>query len=206
MIMATLRQTGLSFFERWPELQGWLKRSELLAQLDLQHQSETDWPAWNETSLLKTLENWLAPMLPAVSSWRDLPRMDLKAALETQLDWSLRQRLDQEAPTHYRAPSGLHHRIDYSERPPKVELKLQELFSLSETPCVGRGRQPIKLHLLSPAGRPLAVTSDLRSFWAEVYPQVKAEMKGRYPKHPWPDDPLKAEPTVLTKRALQRNS
>ena len=112
------------------------------------------------------------------------------------------QRLKQEAPERYQAPSGIWHSIDYEERPPVVELKLQELFSLTETPAIARGRQKLKLHLLSPAGRSLAVTSDLASFWREAYPQVKAEMKGRYPKHPWPEDPISAEPTVLTKRAL----
>lgn len=203
MVLATVRESGLTFFEQWPKVQDWLSRLDLMTALD---GGGTDWPVWSEAALLETLEQWLEPMLPTVKSWRDLPRMDLKAALETQLDWSLRQKLDREAPKYYEAPSGIRHLIDYSERPPRVELKLQELFSLRETPRIGNGRQPIKLHLLSPAGRPLAVTSDLGSFWAEVYPQVKAEMKGRYPKHPWPDDPLTAKPTVLTKRALQRDS
>lgn len=202
LIVVTLRDTGLAFFDQWPRLNAWLNRLTLLRQLEAEALTQNPWPDWSETSLLASLEDWLLPMLPAVQGWGALCALDLRTPLEARLEWSLLQRLKQEAPERYQAPSGIWHSIDYEERPPVVELKLQELFSLTETPAIARGRQKLKLHLLSPAGRSLAVTSDLASFWREAYPQVKAEMKGRYPKHPWPEDPISAEPTVLTKRAL----
>lgn len=209
-VIAAIRRSGLTFFTQWPAVQAWLSRIRLLRELhDATSPSKeaNPWPEWDEQALLASLEEWFLAMLPTVGDWSALKKMDLQAALESQLDWSLLQRLEQEAPTRYRAPSGLSHDIDYSQRPPVVELKLQELFSLTETPSIARGQQRLKLQLLSPAGRPIAVTSDLAHFWQHGYPMVKAEMKGRYPKHPWPDDPATAEPTVLTKRAMAaRNS
>ncbi len=203
-ITQTIRDTGLAFFQQWPSLQNWLNRISLLRALEADEAGKTLWPNWDEERLLASLEQWLLPMLPSVRDWSAIPSLDLKTALETQLDWALLQRLEQEAPSRYQAPSGLWHDIDYSQSPPLVELKLQELFSLTETPSIARGRQRLKFHLLSPAGRPLAVSSDLAHFWQHGYPQVKAEMKGRYPKHPWPDDPSTAQATVLTKNALAK--
>jgi ATP-dependent helicase HrpB len=111
------------------------------------------------------------------------------------------RRLDEGVPTHLTVPSGSRIAVQYSaDGPPVLAVKLQELFGLAETPTIAWGRAPLVLHLLSPAGRPIQVTSDLRNFWDKVYPEVKKELKGRYPRHPWPDDPWSAAPTKHTKR------
>ena len=121
------------------------------------------------------------------------------------LDWTLRQHVEQLAPVRIMVPSGMERRIEYAvgqdgvPAPPVLAVKLQELFGLAETPRIADGRVPLTLHLLSPAGRPLQVTQDLRGFWARTYPDVKKEMKGRYPKHPWPDDPSNATATHRAK-------
>jgi ATP-dependent helicase HrpB len=120
--------------------------------------------------------------------------------LKSGLDWSLRQRIDQLAPTRITVPSGMERRIEYAHgQPPVLAVKLQELFGLADTPRVADGRVPVLLHLLSPGGKPLQVTSDLRNFWNSTYAEVKKEMKGRYPKHPWPDDPWSAQATHRAK-------
>jgi ATP-dependent helicase HrpB len=127
--------------------------------------------------------------------------LELVAALKAMLSWEQQRRIDALAPTHIAVPSGSRIAIDYGAGDtPVLAVRLQELFGLGETPTVGGGRVPLLLHLLSPAGRPLQVTRDLRSFWATSYRSVRAEMRGRYPKHPWPDDPLAAPPTARAKR------
>jgi ATP-dependent helicase HrpB len=121
--------------------------------------------------------------------------------LKNMLNWEQLRRLDEDAPAHVTVPSGSRIHLDYSPGgPPLLAVKLQEMFGLAETPTVARGRVAVVLHLLSPARRPIQVTRDLKSFWNAVYPEVKKEMKGRYPKHPWPDDPWNAVPTRQTKR------
>ena len=116
------------------------------------------------------------------------------------IDWSLRQRIDALAPVRITVPSGMERRIEYAHgQPPVLAVKLQELFGLADTPRVADGRVPVLLHLLSPGGKPLQVTSDLRNFWNSTYAEVKKEMKGRYPKHPWPDDPWSAPATHRAK-------
>ncbi|NBB83115.1 MAG: ATP-dependent helicase HrpB, partial [Alphaproteobacteria bacterium] len=136
-----------------------------------------------------------------------LPRRDtlnavpLAAALEALLPWPLQQELEAEAPARVEVPSGSRIRLDYDgEAPPILAVRLQEMFGLAETPRVAWGRVPVLVHLLSPAGRPVQVTRDLASFWATGYAAVKADLKGRYPKHAWPDDPLQATPTSRTRR------
>jgi ATP-dependent helicase HrpB len=120
----------------------------------------------------------------------------LAEALLDRLPWDLRATLDAWAPTHIEVPSGSRIAVDYGEPgTPVLAVRLQELFGLTETPTVGRGRVPITLHLLSPAGRPVQVTRDLAGFWRTAYFEVRKELKGRYPKHHWPDDPLQAPPT-----------
>jgi ATP-dependent helicase HrpB len=154
------------------------------------------WPDWSDTALLDRLGEWLGPFLFGMTRKTDLAKLDLVAALEAGLDWRMKKHLDKLAPTHLEVPSGSRIALDYeAEEGPVLAVKLQEVFGLIETPRVMEGRQPVVLHLLSPAQRPLAVTRDLASFWANAYPQVKGEMKGRYPRHPWPDDPLAANPT-----------
>lgn len=154
----------------------------------------------SDKALLSGLENWLAPFLTGVLKRSQFKMIDLKAALDTLLPWEMRQRLDAEAPSHLRVPSGNRHRLDYSGDRPVLPVKLQEMFGAQETPRIASGRMPVVIHLLSPAGRPLAVTQDLPFFWREVYPSVKAENRGRYIRHPWPDDPFTADPTARVKK------
>jgi len=122
------------------------------------------------------------------------------------IGWKKEKLLDEFAPTHISAPSGSRVRLDYvAEGGPVMAVKLQELFGLSDTPAIAAGRRKVLIHLLSPAGRPMQVTRDLRSFWDKVYPEVKKELKGRYPRHPWPDDPWSANPTRFTTKRAKRN-
>jgi hypothetical protein len=129
----------------------------------------------------------------------DLHRIDLQEALRSQLDWDHRKRLDAMAPQALEVPSGSTIRIDYASDEPVLAVRLQEMFGLADTPAIAGGRMPLLLHLLSPARRPVQVTRDLRSFWKNAYPEVKKDLKGRYPKHHWPDDPWTATPTARIK-------
>jgi ATP-dependent helicase HrpB len=164
-----------------------------------EHCPELGLPDLSEAALLATLEDWLAPWLQSLTRLDALAASDLHEALRGRLDHAQRQVLEREAPPRIRVPSGMERAIDYGEQGPVLAVKLQELFGLTETPAIARGRVPLTLHLLSPAGRPLQVTRDLRSFWQNTYPEVRREMKGRYPKHPWPEDPWCAQPTHRTK-------
>jgi len=141
----------------------------------------------------------LLPYLGKVTRLAHFAQLDLAAMLATLLPWPLPQRLDEQAPVAISVPSGSRIRLDYSESPPVLAVRLQELFGLPDTPRIAGGRQIVKLHLLSPARRPVQVTQDLASFWANTYVEVKKDLKGRYPKHYWPDDPLIAEPTARAK-------
>ncbi|HEY8540608.1 MAG TPA: ATP-dependent helicase C-terminal domain-containing protein, partial [Steroidobacteraceae bacterium] len=157
------------------------------------------WPDVSDAGLLARLEDWLAPWLDGITRREHLAKLDMHAALRGLLDWTLEQRLNEIAPTHLVVPSGSRIPIDYSGDQPTVAVRLQELFGMRETPTVATGRVPLTLQLLSPAHRPVQVTQDLVSFWVRGYPEVKKELKGRYPKHYWPDDPLTATPTARTK-------
>ncbi|HZH43021.1 MAG TPA: ATP-dependent helicase HrpB [Lysobacter sp.] len=167
---------------------------------------EQPWPDLSDAALLDALDDWLKPALRGLSRLDALDERAFADALTGLLDWSLRARLDALAPTRIAVPSGLERRIEYAyddahDAPvaPVLAVKLQELFGLADTPRIADGRVPLTLHLLSPAGRPLQVTQDLRGFWERTYPEVKKEMKGRYPKHPWPDDPWTATATHRAK-------
>ena len=160
---------------------------------------ERDWPDVSDGTLIETLEKWLAPHLDRVTSAKKLAQLDIAAILRANLDYRQQRELDDLAPTHLTVPSGSRIRIDYAAEVPVLAVKLQELFGLAAGPMVCSGRVSLQLHLLSPAGRPLQVTQDLRGFWDGSYQQVKKEMKGRYPKHPWPDDPWSALPTRRAK-------
>ena len=152
------------------------------------------WPDLSDAALLADLEHWLGPFLVGVTRADQLHQIDLNAALMALLPWPLPAELDAQAPTHIPVPSGSHVRVDYgADGGPAVSVKLQEVFGLTTTPTVAG--VPVTLHLLSPAQRPLAVTRDLASFWANVYPHVRGEMRGRYPRHNWPEDPLTAIPS-----------
>jgi ATP-dependent helicase HrpB len=162
---------------------------------------EENWPDVSDAALAVSLDDWLAPYLDGISRRDHLARLDLPAILKSRLDWKQGQQLDQDAPTHLEVPSGSHLRLEYKPgESPVLAVKLQEMFGLADTPRIARGRVAVTLHLLSPARRPIQVTQDLRGFWERTYAEVKKELKGRYPKHPWPDDPWNAVPTARAKR------
>lgn len=156
---------------------------------------ELNWPDVSDAMLCDTLEEWLAPHLDGVYSAKKIAQLQCADILRQTLDYRQQRELDDLAPTHLPVPSGSRVRIDYSGETPVLAVKLQELFGLAVGPSVCGGRIPVLLHLLSPAGRPIQVTRDLQGFWNGSYQQVKKELKGRYPKHPWPDDPWSAAPT-----------
>ncbi|MFZ5863966.1 MAG: ATP-dependent helicase HrpB [Nitrospirota bacterium] len=166
---------------------------------------EEAWPDVSDAALQETLSDWLGPFLDKITRREQLDRIDMLAALNTRLDWKQRQKLGEGAPTHLTVPSGSRVRLEYRpNESPVLAVKLQEMFGLADTPRVAWGRVPVTLHLLSPARRPIQVTQDLRGFWDRTYPEVKKELKSRYPKHPWPDDPWNAVPTARTKRTAPK--
>ncbi|MGF6204750.1 ATP-dependent helicase HrpB [Pseudomonas frederiksbergensis] len=194
-----VRRKGLELLPWTPELRQWQARVALLRQLDLAAKGESEWPDVSDAALLKSLEHWLMPYLGKVSRLSHFANLDLSSIVHNLLPWPLPQRLDELAPHHLSVPSGSSIRLDYSEQPPILAVRLQELFGLAETPRIAGGRQVVKLHLLSPARRPVQVTQDLANFWRSTYAEVKKDLKGRYPKHYWPDDPLVAEATARIK-------
>jgi ATP-dependent helicase HrpB len=162
-------------------------------------------PDVSDAALLASLEDWLAPHLDGRHRLDALGAEDLSQALASRLDYEQRRTLDAQAPESLVVPSGQSRRLEYAEgEPPVLAVKLQELFGLADTPRIGGGRIPVTLHLLSPAGRPIQVTQDLKGFWERTYPEVKKELKGRYPRHPWPDDPWTATPTHRAKPRERR--
>ena len=159
------------------------------------------WPDVSDEALLATLDDWLAPHLAGLRRRDDLARLDLAELLGARLTWEQRARLDRDAPTHVVVPSGSRIPIDYADpASPVLAVRLQEMFGLAETPAVGGGRVPLTLHLLSPAHRPVQVTRDLAGFWRDSYFDVRKDLRGRYPKHHWPENPMEAEPTARAKR------
>lgn len=163
-------------------------------------------PDLSDDALLENLETWLKPAFAGKTRLDALSEDELSEALKSGIDWAMRQRIDALTPTRIVVPSGMERKIEYAydiatdaPQPPVLAVKLQELFGLADTPRVADGRIPLTLHLLSPGGRPLQITQDLRSFWERTYPEVKKEMKGRYPKHPWPEDPWSATATHRAK-------
>ncbi|WAT07661.1 ATP-dependent helicase HrpB [Rouxiella badensis] len=162
---------------------------------------EISWPAMDDASLLDNLEQWLLPSLNGVRSLRALQQIDLAEALLRLMSWDQRQRLDANLPTHYSVPTGSRLAIRYhSDQPPALSVRLQEMFGEQRSPMLAEGRVAVVLELLSPAHRPLQITRDLAAFWQGSYREVQKEMKGRYPKHPWPDNPAEALPTRRTKK------
>ena len=173
------------------------------ARLAFLHRVEGDaWPDVSDEGLLRSLEDWIAPYLGGITKRGQLKQINLSEALLAGIDWNKRQEMDRLAPTHWQVPTGSNIRIDYSGETPALPVRMQEMFGATETPKVANGKVAVTLHLLSPAQRPIQVTSDLIGFWNGSYAQVKAEMKGRYPKHYWPDDPLIAEPTRRVKTRM----
>ena len=187
-----VRRKGLELLPWTPELRQWQARVALLRQLDLLAQGQSEWPDVSDGALLAGLEDWLGPYLGRVSRLSHFANLDLSSIVHNLLKWPLPQRLDELAPHHIKVPSGSSVRLDYSEQPPILAVRLQELFGLADTPRIAGGRQVVKLHLLSPARRPVQVTQDLANFWRSTYAEVKKDLKGRYPKlfhklDPWVD-------------------
>ena len=159
-----------------------------------------DWPDLSDAALAARLDDWLAPHLGGLKSRADLAKLNLTEILGSAFDWAARKKLDDWAPTSIAVPSGRSAALDYAQgERPVLAVKLQELFGLADTPRIAGGRAPVLIHLLSPAGRPVQVTADLANFWREGYAAVKKDLKGRYPRHPWPDDPLSATATARAK-------
>ena len=176
----------------------WCARVLLLRAND----KHADWPDVSHEALLATLDDWLAPYLDKVNSLQDFKRLELQEILDALLPWDKHQKLIQLAPLRLKVPSGSSIAIDYRVSPPVLAVKLQEMFGCEQTPTVVGGKVSLLVHLLSPAGRPLQITQDLAGFWRSSYHDVKKEMKGRYPKHPWPEDPLVALATGKTRKHM----
>ncbi|WDQ00544.1 ATP-dependent helicase HrpB [Micromonospora chalcea] len=186
-----LRQEGPGLLRWTPEATGLRRRMAFCRQA-----LGGDWPDVSDAALLDRAPDWLGPELIRARRRADLSRVDVVAALRRLLDWRQAARLDELAPERLAVPSGSRVRVDYADPgAPVLAVKLQETFGWRDVPRIADGRVPVLLHLLSPAGRPVAVTADLASFWRTGYPQVRAELRGRYPRHPWPEDPTTAEPT-----------
>jgi ATP-dependent helicase HrpB len=196
-IVAGIRAMGLPVLPWTQEIDAFRQRVAFLRAVE---GTDSAWPDLSDAALLENLETWLAPYLAGITRRAHLPRVDLKAALEAAFDWKLKKRLDEAAPTHVTVPSGSRIAIDYSDpAAPVLAVRLQEMFGAVDTPRLAGGRVPLLLHLLSPARRPVQVTRDLASFWKNGYAAVRADLRGQYPKHSWPDDPLQAAPTARAK-------
>ena len=196
-----VRELGLAVLP-WSEgLRQWQAREVSLRQW----LPELGLPDLSDAALLATVDDWLKPAFAGKTRLDALSEAELGEALKSPLAWELRQQVQRLAPARITVPSGMERRIDYAldhegaPQPPVLAVKLQELFGLADTPAIADGRVPLTLHLLSPGGKPLQVTGDLRSFWDRTYPEVRKEMKGRYPRHPWPDDPWSATATHRAK-------
>ncbi|GJL58314.1 MAG: ATP-dependent helicase HrpB [Nitrospirales bacterium] len=188
-----LRNTGLSRLPWNPTLRNWQARVQFLRRAT---EPGSAWPDVSDDTLLQTLDQWLGPFLSNLSSLNQLQRIDLAWPLQALLSSDQRRTLDSLAPTHLTVPTGSHIPLDYlSGEIPVLAVRLQELFGQCDTPRLVNGRVPVLIHLLSPSRRPVQVTQDLTSFWKTGYTEVKKELKGRYPKHFWPDDPFQAPPT-----------
>lgn len=176
---------------------------QLRARNQLLSQQDSDWPSMNDQYLLDHMDQWLLPFLSNIQNKSGLKKLQLHSMLLSLLDWNQQQILDEQLPTHFKVPSGSRYQLDYTQNPPVLAVKLQEMFGCEAQPTVARNSIPLQIHLLSPAGRPLQITQDLSHFWRNTYPEVRKDMRGRYPKHPWPEDPLTFTATAKTKRHLK---
>jgi ATP-dependent helicase HrpB len=156
---------------------------------------DAGWPDFSDDVLLKNLEHWLKPYLAGMTRRAHLERLDMLAILQNNIPHELARRIETLAPNRIEVPSGADIRIDYeTDGDPVLRVRLQEMFGLVKTPTIADGRANLRIELLSPAGRPLAVTSSLETFWSNAYPSVRSDMRGRYPKHSWPEDPIHTAP------------
>lgn len=187
LLLEAIEQEGLEYLH-WSDA-----ALQIKARLQLASQLEPErWPDSSPQALLEQLPQWLGPYLEPVNNLQQLHDLNLAEILLARLDWNAQQLLNQLLPCSWRAPTGTEVLIDYLQNPPVLAVKLQEMFGTEQTPSVYSGKVKLAVHLLSPARRPLQITQDLSGFWRSSYQDVKKEMKGRYPKHPWPDDPLTA--------------
>lgn len=196
-MLAGIRAVGIDALPWTRSLRSWQSRVMLLAQIDA---AGGPWPDVSDAALTDTVAHWLSPYLAGVNRLAALTPAAFTTALHGLLDYRQRQLLESLAPTHIVVPSGSRLPVDYHAPTPVLAVRIQEMFGAVETPRIAGGRLALCLHLLSPAGRPAQITSDLAGFWKNSYPAVKRELKGRYPKHVWPDDPLNALPTARAKR------
>ena len=198
-LLQGIRQTGIDCLPWTKELRNWQARIAYIRKIEGE---DSDWPNVSNDHLLQILESWLAPFLSGMSRLSEVKRMKLHGPLKALLTWKQQQALEQQAPTHITVPTGSRIALDYcSQDIPILAVRLQEMFGQQDTPTIANGKGHVLLHLLSPARRPIQVTQDLASFWKNGYQEVKKELKGRYPKHYWPDDPLQAQPTRQVKRS-----
>ena len=193
-----LRQIGLGVLPWSSDLQQWRARVALLRNQAVP--APDPWPDLSDQALLATIDVWAPPWLLGVTRREHFSRVDLSNALRSRLSYAQQSILDREAPTHYEVPSGSRILIDYLDEVPTLSVRLQEMFGLQKTPSVAAGKMSLLLKLLSPAHRPVQITRDLVSFWSRGYHEVKKDLKGRYPKHYWPDDPYTAVPTARRSR------
>ena len=191
-LVGGIRDLGIDRLPWTRALRTWQARTMLMARIDA---VGGPWPDVSDTVLTDTLERWLAPYLTGIMRLKDVDNRLFTDALTNHLTWRQRRQLEELAPTHITVPSGYRRPIDYSEPDPVLAVRIQEMFGASSTPAIAGGKMPLVLHLLSPAGRPAQITRDLAGFWDNSYPDVKKELKGRYPKHSWPDDPRTADPS-----------
>ncbi len=195
-LLKGLRRAGFATLAWTPELTQWRARVQFLRHVEGAH-----WPDLSDDRLTESLETWLGPSLHGMTTLERVQHLALDQPLHALLSWTQQRDIEHLAPTHLTVPSGSHVRIDYdSPDTPVLAVRLQEMFGCTETPRVANGKVPLMLHLLSPAKRPVQITKDLGSFWAHGYQDVRKELRGRYPKHHWPDDPRQATPTAKTKR------
>ncbi|EHJ9958209.1 ATP-dependent helicase HrpB [Vibrio parahaemolyticus] len=201
-LLTYVRRQGLSSLNWTPAAESLLER----IRCAVDWLPEQAWPMFDEANLLDSLDEWLEPYMTSVASVKDLSKINLVEALNARLGWPLNQHLDEWLPEHYQLPTGTKKRIRYQHgHEPVLSVRMQEVFGESTSPTVALGRKRLVLELLSPAQRPLQVTSDLAAFWNGSYKDVQKEMKGRYPKHVWPDDPANHVATTKTKRQLNND-
>lgn len=201
VIYQRVRDQGLAIFNCPDAVKTLQARVQLAQQSHLSSsQCQADqWPDFSEVGLLNTLEDWFMPSVDAIKTAADFKQVDVLSLLKNQLDWPQQQLLNDQLPEKIQVPSGSNIRIDYLASPPVLAVRLQEMFGLQVSPSLANGRVKLLIHLLSPAGRPLQITDDLAGFWAGSYQAVRKEMKGRYPKHHWPEDPYSVAPTRRAK-------
>lgn len=186
-----VREMGLDSLPWSEAAQAFRSRVTFLAR----HFPDAGWPDLSDEGLSASLEQWLLPYLAGITRKAHLDRLDMYAILKAMIPHDLLSRMDRLAPARIEVPSGADVRIDYaSEGDPVLRVRLQEMFGLTRTPAIAEGRAQLRIELLSPAARPLAVTKSLETFWTNGYPSVRSDMRGRYPKHAWPEDPLSAAP------------